>query len=81
MIPLNGLVSPFPPFNWLLFLTFEFITIVVETVMCYYVGKVFLVSADGKKFDWFVALLLSFFMNIVSACIAIPIWLSLGVSS
>jgi hypothetical protein len=79
----NGTASPFPPFNFPLFVVFEVITILLETCVLWMFGRAWLKVLTGKaEVDYFGfgdAFMLSFVMNIVSALIAIPLWLYLGV--
>lgn len=83
-IVFNGMYSPTPPFNLQLFLAFEVLTVLVETVCLWYFGSAWLrVYRDREdtyhKFSFWDALLLSALINLFSALIAVPIWLLLRI--
>lgn len=73
-IGLNGLASPFPPFGLVLFVGFEFLTFLVESVVLYaLVGR----GKDGIGLTW--CLLLALVINAFSAVVALPFWIVAGV--
>jgi len=79
----NGTASPFLPFNLTLFVVFEVMTILLETWVLWVFGHKWLkILSDKGEVTYFGlgdAFMFSFLMNVVSALIAIPIWLMLGV--
>jgi hypothetical protein len=79
----DGLASPYPnpslP-NWFYFIFLELLTILVETVICYYIGKNWYAQKEGNRaFTFDDAFFLSCMMNIFSALLFIPIWILLGI--
>ena len=83
-IVFNGMYSPTPPFNIELFLAFEVLTVLVETLTLWWFGgrwlRVYLEGEDTyHSFSFWDALLLSVTMNLVSALIAVPIWIFLRI--
>jgi len=73
-IILNGMYSPYPPFNLLMFVTLELFTFIIEFLACYPLGKRLF-----EKWTIYHALVFTLVMNAVSMILAFAVWLELGV--
>ncbi len=79
----DGLASPYPnpslP-SWFLFIFLELLTVLVESVVCYSIGKVWYTQKEGNRaFTFNDAFFLSCMMNLFSAILFIPLWIILGI--